>query len=156
LTPALKQGSDTLAQWREGNIMEFTPWVDHVRFFLAKAFGIKRAQFQEGFIEGVNKAIEYLSVAGTLFAGHVIDFVINLLIMLFTLFFMFRDGQEGLHYLESIIPMRDHDRKELIGRIQIIVIGVVRGLFLTSLVQGVAATIGYLIVGAEGAVLLGA
>src|SRR5258706_3742827 len=47
LITVVKKGSTTVAQWRDGNVLESTPWMTHVRFFVSNVFGIRRAQFQE-------------------------------------------------------------------------------------------------------------
>ncbi len=152
----VKRGTTTVAQWRDGNILESTPWIAHLRFFLSRVFGMRHAQFQEKFVEQVNNALEYLSLTGTLLAKNVIALVIDLMIMLFSLFFMFRDGKRLWHEVQNLLPVRHEHQENIAARIHDAMLGIARGLFLTSLIQGVAATIGFLLVGAEGAVLLGA
>ncbi len=76
--------------------------------------------------------------------------------MIFVLFFMFRDGATMANHGQSLIPLRLQNKEQLSERIHETVKGLARGLFLTSLIQGALATVGYLIVGAEGAFLLGA
>ncbi len=95
-------------------------------------------------------------LAGTHLAKHAILLLADLLIMLFTLFFLFRDGERMWTGLQHLLPIRHEHKEELAARIRDAMTGIARGLFLTSLAQGVAATVGYLIVGTEGAVLLGA
>jgi predicted PurR-regulated permease PerM len=155
LIAVANQGSATVAQWREGNILESTPWMSHVRFFLTKTFGLRRAEFRENFIGWVNVALQHLSQTGPLLAKHLILLVVDLLIMLFALFFMFRDGKTLSRAVQNLIPLRQENKEQLTARIHDIAIGLARGLILTSLIQGLVATAGYLIVGADGAVLLG-
>ena len=156
LIPVLKQASTTIGQWHDGNFMDSAPWMTHVHYFVANAFGMKRALFQENVINGVDKTMEFLSLSGTLLAKNALQFLVDLMIMLFALFFMFHDGEKFTQYLFALMPIRSKDKEHLSARIHDTVIGIARGLFLTSLVQGVVSTIGYLIVGVHGSVLLGA
>ena len=153
--PTLKEGSATMAQIRGGHILQSLPWMEHVRYFLMKAFGVGRAQFQAVVIKIVNKGVDYVSLGGSRLAAHMLALVANLLIMVFSLFFMFRDGPKWVIYIKELLPMRREKSDELIDRVHFIVMGLVRGMFLTSLIQGILATIGYFIVGADGAVVLG-
>jgi len=153
--PVIKQGSAAVAQWREGNIGDTLPWMEHLRYVLAKGLGVRRAQFQDSFMSTVDRGLQYISVAGAFLATHVLTFILDLAMMLFISFFMFRDGHKWLNYIATIVPLRRRETEELMSRIQIVVVSLGRGLFLTSLIQGVLSTVGYVIVGADGAVLLG-
>jgi predicted PurR-regulated permease PerM len=156
LVPMLKGGSSAVAQWREGNVLESAPWMADVRFFLAKAFGVQRAQFQGSVIHMVNTALETVSHAGTLLAKNAAVFLVDLLIMLFALYFLFRDGEKLFGYVQNLIPMRRENKNQLVDRVHQALIGIVRGVLLTSVIQGVLAAVGYMLVGADGAILLGA
>jgi predicted PurR-regulated permease PerM len=155
LSAVFKQSTQTVAQWREGDALDAIPWVNHIRFFLSHAFGIRRTDFQENFINVVNAGLDYLSVAGSLIAKNALLLALDLLVMLFALFFMFRDGEKWWTSIQKLIPIRREHKEELAHRLRDALISIARGLFLTSLIQSVLATIGYLLVGAEGAVLLG-
>src|SRR6185437_15292598 len=156
LTPVLREGSIAVARWRTGNVIESVPWLSSLRNFLAGAFGIQSAQFQENIVQAMSNILESVSLAGTLLAKHAVMSIVNLVIMLFSLFFMFRNGKRVGRYILGLIPMRREDKKILTSRIHDMVIGVVRGWFLTTLVQGLIATLGYAIIKTRGAVLLGA
>jgi len=51
--------------------------------------------------------------------------------------------------------MRQENKERITAKVHDTVIGIVRGLLLTSVIQGLAATLGYMIAGAQAAVLLG-
>ena len=83
-------------------------------------------------------------------------FIFDLLVMFFTLFFLFRDGEKWFSFSHDLTPMSRSDKEHVMTRIHDTVIGVSRGWLLTGLIQGVTATVAYLAVGMDGAVLLGA
>jgi len=156
LGPALKQGVITLSQWQRGEVTASLPWIGRLQRLLGKVIGWTPHQFQENVIERASTLLGAISEWGTYAAQRILFFVIGLLAMLFTLFFLFRDGEKWFGYIHDLIPMNKSEKKQLITRIQDTVIGVSRGWLLTSLIQGVTATLVYLVVGLARAVLLGA
>jgi len=151
----LRAGSSAVAEWRAGNMIDSVPWLENVRFFLSKAFGVNHAAFRQRAISMLNDGVDYGSVLCATAARNALSSILDLLIMLFTLFFMIRDGHKLFNYFQDLVPIRQHNKDQIRKRVRDTLDGVARGLFLTSLLQGVLATLGYLIVGAEGYVLLG-
>jgi predicted PurR-regulated permease PerM len=156
LGPNIKQWSSTLEQWKRGDVTDSMPWMGHLQRVLGKVGVITPLQFQENTIERVAKGLEAISVWGRYAAQRAVFFMFDLLVMLFTLFFLFRDGDKWFGYIHDLIPLNRSDKEHLMARIHDTVIGVSRGWLLTGLIQGVTATLGYLAVGLEGAVLYGA
>jgi len=62
----------------------------------------------------------------------VVSLLIGLGIMLFTLFFAFRDGADIVRSAEEFLPMAQDDRKRIITRLQPTTLAVVQGLTLTA------------------------
>ena len=134
--PALKQGTNTkMIQLQDGRGFDSVPWVDSLRFFLSTVFGVKRALFQENVIRMVHNMLESVSHLGPLLVKHAFVFVMNLLVMLFALFFLFRDGLKVSGYVLSLVPMRREDKERITMRIPQTAIGLVRGLLLTALLR---------------------
>lgn len=152
----IKQWSVTLEQWKRGDVTVAIPWTGHLQRVLGTVGGITPLQFQENIIERVGKGLEAISVWGRHAAERAVYYTFDLAIMLCALFFLFRDGDKWFGYVHDLIPLNRSDKEHLMAKIHDTVIGVSRGWLLTSLIQGVTATLGYLAVGMEGAVLLGA
>jgi predicted PurR-regulated permease PerM len=156
LGPVLKQSHLTLGLWRRGDITESIPWMGHLQRLLGSVVGMTPVQFQENVVERVSEALGAISEWGSYAAQRAVFFLMGLVGMLFTLFFLFRDGEKWFGYIHNLVPMNRSDKEHLMARIHDTVIGVSRGWLLTGLIQGLAATIGFLAVGLEGAVLFGA
>lgn len=92
--------------------------------------------------------------SGTI-ARNVVGFFVSLAIMLFALFFMFRDGVKLLAAVESAIPLPADDRRRLIERLRQTILAVVQGLTVSAAVQGTLLAVGVWLVGMNFAVLLG-
>jgi len=155
LQPQMKEWGATLGQLRKGNVIAGVPLMGDVRSFSASTFGMKQVEFKADVAERVNQLLDKVSLFGTQAAKNTVVFALESLIMLFSLFFVFRDGLRFLLYVEDLIPMRKSDKDKLGATIQDTLIGVARGLFFTALAQGMMATVAYFIVGADGAIILG-
>ena len=91
----------------------------------------------------------------TAIARNIVSFLVALGIMLFTLFFVFRDGTDLIVSSEELLPMEASDRQRLILRLQQTILAVVQGLTVTAALQGLLVGLGLWIIGVPFAVLLG-
>jgi predicted PurR-regulated permease PerM len=70
-------------------------------------------------------------------------------------FFLLRDGPAYVERLGQLLPLHAEDTQCLFERTRDATVAVVRGLFLTALLEGVVATVGYALMGIPAAILLG-
>jgi predicted PurR-regulated permease PerM len=91
----------------------------------------------------------------TAIARNIVSFLVALGIMLFTLFFAFRDGAKLIASSEELLPMAASDRQRLILRLQQTILAVVQGLTFTAALQGLLVGLGLWVIGVPFAVLLG-
>ena len=85
--------------------------------------------------------------------AHVPDVAKNLLVLLlnaaivsFSLFFLFRDGEEFFHVFRDLIPMETRHKEAIFHQFYETVSAVVQGMVVTAVVQGVLAWIGFSVV----------
>lgn len=71
----------------------------------------------------------------------------NVFIMIFVLFFLFRNGEGIYRFVYDLVPLEEVDRETLSSKINATFAGVIRGQFLTSLIQGVLAGIVFFFLG---------
>lgn len=103
----------------------------------------------------VRWASEFAASNAASVARNVFGFVVGLAIMLFSLFFAFRDGPEMVRTIETAIPLPAADRTRVLERMRHTVVAVVQGLTITAAVQGMLLGIGIWLVGVPYAALLG-
>lgn len=72
--------------------------------------------------------------------------VLNFFIMLFVMFYMFRDGRTFIRYLKRISPLGDSEQDEIITRIRDVAKAVLVGILGTAVVQACVAMILFWIV----------
>lgn len=84
-----------------------------------------------------------LAEGSQLLAGHVLnigqgtfDFVVNLFVMLYLLFFLFRDEEALTLRLKRAIPLRAEHRQALLLKFVVVVRATIKGDFLVALLQG--------------------
>jgi predicted PurR-regulated permease PerM len=84
---------------------------------------------------------------GTRMVGNFIGVLLDFMIMLFVLFFLFRDGEAMLRQLKHLSPLHDEQEDRILGRLRDVARSVVVGSFLVAVCQGVAGGVGLAIVG---------
>ncbi|HZR80594.1 MAG TPA: AI-2E family transporter [Candidatus Binatia bacterium] len=87
-------------------------------------------------------------------ARNVASVVLNLFIVLFTVFFLFRDGDRMVANLRALVPMQPADKDRVLRRLREMIEAVVRGMVVTAALQGVLTGVGLAIVGVPYAAFL--
>jgi len=155
VTPQLQQWSAALQNWRESDQWLSLPFVRWAETTIRHTLGVGRAEFQRVAMQVAGSVFATVSMTGQAIAKNAIVSVFQLLVVVFTLFFLFRDGQNWIAQFKKLIPMRSKDKERILERLRSTITGLVRGSIVTAALQGVFATIGYLIAGVPAAVTLG-
>lgn len=86
---------------------------------------------------------------------NIFSFLVDLVFMGVALFFFFRDGERIHRAVYELTPLEKNKKRILFDRISETFAAVIRGQFLTSMVQGAMAAVAYSIVGLPAPLLLG-
>ncbi len=92
-----------------------------------------------------------------IFANLILNFptlFLQLIVVLFTFFFVLRDGDKVVPYLQSILPFSKEVEKKLFKSTRDITFSVVYGQVVLGVIQGLTVGIGYLIFGVNNALFL--
>ncbi|HEX7727495.1 MAG TPA: AI-2E family transporter [Terracidiphilus sp.] len=89
------------------------------------------------------------------FLGESVTALVQLVVMLFILFFLYRDGDEAIRFAHSLLPLEPEENSFLLERIRTAITALVLGRFAVAAIQGVAAGITYALLGLSSAVVLG-
>lgn len=103
----------------------------------------------------IERALGFIAASATGIAKDVVSFFGQLVLFLFVLFFLFRDGPFMYRAVLDYLPLTAAMKERLSEKTHETVEAVVRGTMLVGLIQGLFAMIGYLIAGTHAAVLLG-
>ena len=79
--------------------------------------------------------------------------VSTFLIILFTLWFLYKDGRRWLWFLYDLVPLDEAQKQKIVARLDITVRAVVKGVLLTAVAQGLLAGAAYAALGVPFAVV---
>lgn len=85
-----------------------------------------------------------------------LDFVVAFFVMLYMLFFLFRDGEQLSNSVARAIPLHPQHTRRLLQQFATVVRATVKGNIAVALVQGALGSVAFWFLGLPGAVLWGA
>ncbi len=91
----------------------------------------------------------------TAVARNIATFILDFTIMVFTLFFFFRDGDRMYRSLRDVIPMDPEHKDAIFYRLYETLSAVMRGMVVTAVFQGIITWIGLVLVSMPFAAFLG-
>ncbi len=106
-------------------------------------FVLAYGDLQGSLVEGGKAVTAALLTGVSGLAKNTFDLVMDFFIMLFTLFFFFRDGPRLYNAFYDAVPIDEAHKAAIFDRLAQTMIGVVRGTLLTALAQGAAAGLTY-------------
>lgn len=113
-------------------------------------------QIESSLMEGGKAVSAFLLSQGVGFAKNALLLGTDFLVMLFTLFFVFRDGPQLSHTIFRALPLEPEHKVKIFERLDTTIKAVVRGTLLTAVAQGVTAGMTYALLGVPFSVFLGA
>lgn len=85
-----------------------------------------------------------------------LDFAIGFFVMLYVVFFLFRDGERLTQKISRTIPLREEHTERLLKQFATVVRATVKGNIVVALVQGALGGVAFLVLGVPGPMLWGA
>lgn len=136
----------------------------NIDFGLVERFTLPARDFIRGFVPDFSVDFrEYARLGSSFLLGHidsvfsgVIGFIFNFFLVLFALFYLFRDGRRLRKYVIFLSPLSDNYDESILMRLSDGVSSVVKGSLLVSFIQGVCAAVGFFIFGVPNPILWGA
>ncbi|MBI3768902.1 MAG: AI-2E family transporter [Deltaproteobacteria bacterium] len=158
--------STVVTQESVGLYQQLTEWVrsgslnERVQELRASSVGrvaqrLSRQGWEVDWGSIVQRTADTVSTHVTALARNVAVFFFDFTIMLFTLFFFFRDGDRMFTALRNLIPMDPVHKDAVFRRLYETISAVMRGMVVTAIVQGLLTWIGLALVGVPYAAFLG-
>jgi predicted PurR-regulated permease PerM len=132
------------------------PFIGGAIEWLQQRFDVQEAQLRSWVVQGSQRAVQLLLARGGGVLVGVFGILGMLSVMLFVLFFYFRDGDALLQSLVRIIPFDARRKEKLLVRLEGVTRAVVFGTVVTALVQGTLLGVGFWITGVPSPVVFGA
>lgn len=158
------QAYETAAQWfREGRLRELGHSISQLPVIgsvTQEVFGrlilSNSGQLESSVLEGGKVISSFLLSQGADLARNAFLFVTDFLVMVFTLFFLFRDGDRFYQGLYAAIPLDPIHKTKIFERMNGTISAVMQGTLLTALAQGTVAGLAYWALGVRFSIFLGA
>ena len=91
----------------------------------------------------IDTILAALPKIGQFLMGSISSFAINVVVLLFVLYFMLIGGAKMEKYVYSILPFSDENKKNVLNEINMIVTSNAIGIPLLAIIQGLIALLGY-------------
>ena len=82
-------------------------------------------------------------------------FILNLFVMLYAMFFFFKDGRKILERIFYYLPLNDEDETRMLARFASITRATIKGTVVIGIIQGALAGIAFWVAGIQGAAFWG-
>jgi predicted PurR-regulated permease PerM len=119
-------------------------------------FGLGQLDLQEILIKGVGTMSNYLLGKFQNIARNLTSFIFNCVIMVFALFFFFRDGKGMCEELITLIPMKEGEKTKISTIFSDTIDAVIMGSLAIAVVQGLLVGLIFWILGISYPVIAGA
>lgn len=134
--------------------LESLPGVGPLVRRLDQVFDMRSFDLREHLMDAARGAASGLAAFTGGLVRNLFTFLMDALVLVLTLGVLFRDGARWVAGSRYWLPMGEEDREGIVRDLRRATRAILYGMFLTALVQGVLAGIGYLIAGLQSVLLL--
>lgn len=136
---------------KNGGLNELDNWVNssHLGGLFHRLTGhhFRVEQLLPNLLQGVRLTSQFLVANVTTAAKNIVTFLVDATLGLVTFFYLLRDGEEYYEAIQSLTPLHEEDKRAVFESLKSTMSGVIRGLLLTALIQGIAIGVGLLVTG---------
>ena len=118
-------------------------------------YGISQANVENRLRDWAASISQVVASSLVVFSQNTITFIIQVVVMLYLLFFFLRDGKKISRLIRHHLPLRDEYEQRLVTRFSNTTQAVIKGTVLISVVQGIIGGVLFWIVGIPNPVLWG-
>ncbi len=116
---------------------------------------LSAAELQQWLVNAARSVLEFAISGGRQVLVGALGAVVGLLLMLFILYFYFRDGDEMARRLLGLIPLEESRKTRLVAQLSGVMRAVVFGALATALIQGALVGLAFEIAGLPSPVVFG-
>uniref|UniRef100_Q07TI5 AI-2E family transporter n=1 Tax=Rhodopseudomonas palustris (strain BisA53) TaxID=316055 RepID=Q07TI5_RHOP5 len=110
-------------------------------------------ELQNKLSDGLLKGSQFLAGQALTIGQNTFEFAINLGVMLYLLFFLFRDGEALSQRIRDALPMREHLFDELLTKFIVVIRATIKGNMVIAMLQGALGGLMLWFLGIGGALL---
>ena len=109
--------------------------------------------FEDFLVDVSHEGRKFILAAMPQIFGSLSSLFLGVFIMMFVMFYLFRDGEDIITYFLKLFPIKQENEHRLVEELGMVTRGVVYGQVAVAVVQGLLAGIGYAIFGVSAPVL---
>jgi predicted PurR-regulated permease PerM len=153
LVAKLRSGEIQLGPYFQRFIVALPVWAQNIleRFGLAE-LGL----LQQKLLDSLGSSGQAITSRAFLIGQITLDLVIGFFVMIYVMFFLFRDGVRLSQKLARAIPLRDEHKHRLLTKFATVVRATVKGNIVVAVVQGTLGGLAFWVLGVPGVMLWGA
>ena len=141
--------------WQEFLNLQDNPYLKPVTDWISQYVDLENLDLMGSLGAGLQQVSLFFLRQSTAIVSGLFRLIMNFLIMLFCMFFIFRDGEYLTEMLKTLTPLTESYRQLIIKTFQEVAKATVIGTLLTAVAQGVAGGLLYWILGIPNALLWG-
>lgn len=148
-----KTGDISLSEYFQRGIDALPSWV---RAGLDRLGLADLAEVQRKLVEALGRSSQALTSRVMTIGQNTLEFVVNLFVMLYVLFFLLRDGKALSAQAARALPLEKRHTERLLKQFATVVRATVKGNVVVALVQGTLGGLAFWVLGISGPLLWGA
>ncbi|MGQ0811122.1 MAG: AI-2E family transporter [Nitrospiraceae bacterium] len=121
---------------------------------LVKKLQGKQTNVEQFLLSSVNTLSRFLVNELSDLVRNIFFLMADFLVMIFTLFFFFKDGRQWLASIYELMPLDPAHKSRILSRLDLTIRAVVKGMLLTAIAQGLLAGAAYAMLGVPFPVVL--
>lgn len=122
---------------------------------IGRYFGIQRMDVRSTISSVLDRTANYLLEHYSQILGGIGSFLFRFFVMVFTMFFFFRDGHRFLAEIKKLIPLAPEYEDMVLAKLKDVVYATFFGIFATGICQGILAGLVFFILGINNPILWG-
>jgi predicted PurR-regulated permease PerM len=142
LSEYFQRGVDVLPAWARAALAQFE---------LADLGAVQRK-----LVAAMGRSSQVLTARAFTIGQNTLEFLVNLAVMLYLLFFLLRDGKALARDAAAALPLKPAHTKRVLDQFAVVVRATVKGNVVVALVQGALGWAAFSVLGISGALLWGA
>jgi predicted PurR-regulated permease PerM len=148
-----KSGEIQLSQYFQHGIDALPEWA---RAMLERLGLADLAAVQRKLVDALGRSSQAITTRAVTIGQNTLEFVVNLFVMLYVLFFLLRDGKALSAQIARAMPLKEENTRRLLDQFARVVRATVKGNVVVALVQGALGWLAFWFLGITGALLWGA
>ncbi|HHI97760.1 MAG TPA: AI-2E family transporter [Thermodesulfatator atlanticus] len=131
------------------------PYLHTIGKIFFEKLALYEKEIQSALLSLASSAGQFILSQGTVIFRNTVNLILQVIFMLFTLFYLFRDGDYFVEGLKGLLPVPPEEARRIVEKVQQVIEATLYGSILTALAQGGLALIIYLILEVPSSLLLG-